>query len=829
MFSLTYSLPNHHSLPKITSLVPQSHIRFFNSTYKKSKKQEQKEDEKKEQEKKIIKENKKDHDQEKIKEKEKKHQYQDQDQSQDQDQEKEQETNQSNWWKFRPKFLKITMALVLAETSFYGLYKLYKAQKRDVPQISWQVFRSDVLPTNKVEKLTVQGKSVTVIMKPKSNVCPKTLPLPDENKPYTHFCFVIPNLEYFEKRLEIAENQLGISIDDRTPVLYSMHELESTSTFFERPEIIVMLVSIFIIVYLNNSSSKKPRSSNYFSALRSKPNVVQPNSEKLVTFADVAGLDEAKQEIKELVDFLNNPQKYSRIGAKIPHGALLVGPPGTGKTLLAKAVAGEANVPFFSISGSEFVEMWVGVGAARVRDLFKKAKENKPAIIFIDEIDAVGRKRSDGNHDSGSSERETTLNQLLVELDGFGDHEGILVLAGTNRPDILDKALLRPGRFDRQVQIPLPDLSSREEIFKIHLRKVKLEDSVNAIAKQLCRVTSGFSGADIANVCNESALIAIRNGKEVITIKHFLKAIDRIVCGLKKKSKVLSEDEKQLIATHESGHVVVANYLDDKNETLKVSIIPRSSNTLGYAWQIPKEISYKTQQDLKDMMCIALGGRAAEETCFGQISTLALDDLSKVTNLAYHYVTMYGMNKKIGNVCYHNFQRISWFVDESPYRNSFPLSTDLSSAIDIEVHSIIEEAYERAKTIVEEEQECVHLITKNLVEKEVLEKSELKLLIKKLKKYSNHDITKKQNNFQQDNQNSENNQQLFSKGCNVFVKNNAVSTSITTPTLPSSSSITGRPSKNIKKNFSSFFFSNSPSLYNFIQNFNNFNWKKMLN
>ncbi|KAJ3440632.1 atp-dependent metallopeptidase ftsh/yme1/tma family protein [Anaeramoeba flamelloides] len=667
-------------------------------------------------------------------------------------------------------------------------------------------------------------------MKHESNVCPKTLPLPDENKPYTHFFFVVPNLEYFEKRLEIAENELGISVHDRTPVLYSGQEFGIVSNFFDRPEIIGMLVSIFIIVYLNTSSSRKRGPSNYFSALRSKPNVTKPDSEKLITFDDVAGLDEAKQEIREMIDFLNNPQKYSRIGAKIPHGALLVGPPGTGKTLLAKAAAGEANVPFFTISGSEFVEMWVGVGPARVRDLFKKAKENKPAIIFIDEIDAVGRKRSEvGHHSSGTSERETTLNQLLVELDGFGDHEGILVLAGTNRPDILDKALLRPGRFDRQVQIPLPDLNSRGEIFKIHLRKLKLEDSIDEIAKQLCHITSGFSGADIANVCNESALIAIRNGKEVITIKHFLKAVDRIVCGLQKKSKVLSEEEKQLIATHESGHVVVANYLDDKNETLKVSIIPRSSNTLGYAWQIPKEISYQTQQDIKDMMCIALGGRAAEEIRFGQISTLAQDDLSKVTNLAYHYVTMFGMNKKIGNVCYQNIQRISWFVDESQYRNRFPLSTDFSSKIDIEVHSIIEQAYERAKKIVKEEQECLNLITKNLVEKEVLEKNELKLLIKKLKKYSNQDTNEKQKNLEQNNQNTENNSRLLSEDCNLFLRNKASCTSITTPTLPSSSSTAGISSKIIKNNFSSFFFSKSPDLFNIIRKFNNFSWKKMLN
>ena len=414
-----------------------------------------------------------------------------------------------------------------------------------------------------------------------------------------------------------------------------------------------------------------------------------------ITFDNVAGLDEAKEEVKEIVDFLKNPSKFTKLGGKIPKGALLVGPPGTGKTLLAKAVAGEAGVPFFSLSGSDFVEMFVGVGAARVRDLFKQAKEKAPCIVFIDEIDAIGRSRGKGQMPGSNDERENTLNSLLVEMDGFATDSGVIILAATNRPDVLDNALLRPGRFDRQISIDKPDIIGREHIFKVHLKPIKLDKKVEP--KKLSAQTPGFAGAEIANVCNEAALIAARKNKKAVDMKDFEDAIDRVIGGLEKKNKIISPEEKKIVAYHEAGHAVAGWFLEHADPLVKVSIVPRGVAALGYAQYLPKEqFLYQTEQ-LIDEMCMTLGGRAAEEIVFGKISTGALSDLERVTKVAYSIVTVYGMNERIGNISYYDSK-------QSEYNFNKPYSEDTAKAIDEEVKKIIESAYIRTKKLLTEKE-----------------------------------------------------------------------------------------------------------------------------
>jgi AFG3 family protein len=459
-----------------------------------------------------------------------------------------------------------------------------------------------------------------------------------------------------------------------------------------------------------------------FNIGKSKAALFDAENKVKITFDNVAGLDEAKEEVKEIVDFLKNPGKFTKLGGKIPKGALLVGPPGTGKTLLAKAVAGEAGVPFFSLSGSDFVEMFVGVGAARVRDLFKQAKEKAPCIVFIDEIDAIGRSRGRGQLPGANDERENTLNSLLVEMDGFATDSGVIILAATNRPDVLDSALLRPGRFDRQISIDKPDIVGREAIFKVHLKPIKLDPSVDA--KKLSAQTPGFAGAEIANVCNEAALIAARRDKKAVDMQDFQDAIDRVIGGLEKKNKIISPEEKKIVAFHEAGHAVAGWFLEHADPLVKVSIVPRGVAALGYAQYLPKEqFLYQTEQML-DEMCMAFGGRAAEDIVFGKISTGALSDLERITKMAYSIVTIYGMNKEIGNMSFYDSKA-------NDYSFQKPYSEATSEKIDQEVKKIIDEAYERTKSLLMQHRQYLDVIAKELLEKEILFQADLERLIGK--------------------------------------------------------------------------------------------------
>ncbi|RDC66139.1 ATP-dependent zinc metalloprotease FtsH [Adhaeribacter pallidiroseus] len=441
-----------------------------------------------------------------------------------------------------------------------------------------------------------------------------------------------------------------------------------------------------------------------------------------ITFKDVAGLEEAKEEIQEIVEFLKNPAKFTILGGKIPKGALLVGPPGTGKTLLAKAVAGEADVPFFSLSGSDFVEMFVGVGAARVRDLFKQAKAKAPCIIFIDEIDAIGRSRSRGQVPGGNDERENTLNSLLVEMDGFGTDSGVIILAATNRPDTLDSALLRPGRFDRQISIDKPDIIGRTEIFRVHLTPLALSEDVDP--KKLAAQTPGFAGAEIANVCNEAALIAARRDKKKVELQDFNDAIDRVIGGLEKKNKIISPEEKKIVAYHEAGHAIAGWFLEHCDPLVKVSIVPRGIAALGYAQYLPKEQFLYTTEQLIDEMCMALGGRAAEELIFGKISTGALSDLERITKMAYSIVTMYGMNDKIGNVSFYDSK-------QSDYSFNKPYSDATAQTIDNEVRKIIQDAYNRTKELLTSKMKELEVVAQELLAKEILFQADLERLVGK--------------------------------------------------------------------------------------------------
>jgi cell division protease FtsH len=453
-----------------------------------------------------------------------------------------------------------------------------------------------------------------------------------------------------------------------------------------------------------------------FNIGKSKAQLFDKDTSVSITFNDVAGLEEAKVEVMEIVDFLKNPSKYTTLGGKIPKGALLVGPPGTGKTLLAKAVAGEAKVPFFSISGSDFVEMFVGVGASRVRDLFRQAKEKAPCIIFIDEIDAIGRARGRNALTGANDERENTLNQLLTEMDGFATNAGVIILAATNRADILDRALMRAGRFDRQIHVELPDLEERKAIFKVHLKPLKLDDSV--IVEFLAKQTPGFSGADIANVCNESALIAARGNKIIIGKQDFMDAIDRIIGGLEKRNKIISPQEKKVIAFHEAGHAAVSWLLQHAHPLVKVTIVPRGKS-LGAAWYLPEERQITTFEQMFDEITAALGGRASEEVNFGKISTGALNDLEKVTKQAFAMVVYFGLNKKIGNVSYYDSSGQSEYSFQKPY------SEKTSELIDEEISKLIESAYERAKKVLTENKTKLEALAKALLDKEVIFREDL--------------------------------------------------------------------------------------------------------
>jgi len=517
--------------------------------------------------------------------------------------------------------------------------------------------------------------------------------------------------------------QAGIPDADKVPVSYEAgHESLLSNWFVQCIIMAVLLVAVwlFIMRRMSGGAGGGP-GGQIFNIGKSKATLFDKEAQVSVTFNDVAGLEEAKQEVMEIVDFLKNPKKYTNLGGKIPKGALLIGAPGTGKTLLAKAVAGEAQVPFFSLSGSDFVEMFVGVGASRVRDLFRQAKDKAPCIIFIDEIDAIGRARGKNNIVGGNDERENTLNQLLVEMDGFGTDSGIIILAATNRPDVLDSALLRPGRFDRQVSIDKPDLIGREQIFKVHLKPVKLADGVDA--KKLSAQTPGFAGAEIANVCNEAALIAARKNKEAVDMQDFQDAIDRVIGGLEKKNKIISPEEKRIVAYHEAGHAIAGWFLEHADPLVKVSIVPRGVAALGYAQYLPKEQFLYTTEQLIDGMCMTMGGRVAEDITFGKISTGAQNDLERITKLAYAMVTIYGMNEKVGNVSFNDTQ--------GEYQFNKPYSEKTSELIDQEVRNQINEVYGMTKRLLLDKRDGLIKLADKLLEKEILFQSDLEEILGK--------------------------------------------------------------------------------------------------
>jgi cell division protease FtsH len=482
------------------------------------------------------------------------------------------------------------------------------------------------------------------------------------------------------------------------------------------PLFIIIIIWVFIMRRVGGGAGGA--GAQIFNIGKSKATLFDQNSKVNITFADVAGLDEAKEEVMEIVDFLKNPKKYTALGGKIPKGVLLIGPPGTGKTLLAKAVAGEAGVPFFSISGSDFVEMFVGVGASRVRDLFKQAREKAPCIVFIDEIDAIGRARGRNNVQGGNDERENTLNQLLVEMDGFSTDKGVILMAATNRPDILDSALMRPGRFDRQVGIDHPDLKGREEIFSVHLKNIKKADDV--IPFILAEMTPGFAGADIANVCNEAALIAARRNKKQVELDDFNYALDRVIGGLEKKNKLISPEEKNIIAYHEAGHAVCGWFLESASPLVKVTIVPRGVGTLGYAQYLPKEENITRTEALLDRMCMTFGGRAAEKLVFGKISTGAQNDLDQVTKMAYSMISIFGMNEHVGQVSFYGMSNEQFHK---------PFSDETASLIDEEVRKLVNSQYLRAQELLMKHRHELEVIARELLDREVLHKSDIERLI----------------------------------------------------------------------------------------------------
>ncbi|WP_343697598.1 ATP-dependent zinc metalloprotease FtsH [Flavobacterium sp.] len=530
-----------------------------------------------------------------------------------------------------------------------------------------------------------------------------------------HYTLEIGNDQIFQTKLEkaVSEGKLKdfnfIQKNNWSDILISLLP-------------IIIIIGVWIFIMRKMSGGAGGGGGQIFNIGKSKAKLFDEKTDIKTTFKDVAGLEGAKEEIQEIVEFLKNPEKYTNLGGKIPKGALLVGPPGTGKTLLAKAVAGEAQVPFFSLSGSDFVEMFVGVGASRVRDLFKQAKEKSPAIIFIDEIDAVGRARGKSNMSGGNDERENTLNQLLTEMDGFGTNSNVIVLAATNRADVLDKALMRAGRFDRQIFVDLPDIRERAEIFKVHLAPIKKVEGLDLdfLAKQ----TPGFSGADIANVCNEAALIAARNNKAAVDRQDFLDAVDRIIGGLEKKNKIITPEEKRAIAIHEAGHATVSWMLEHAAPLIKVTIVPRGQS-LGAAWYLPEERQIVRTDQMLDEMCATMGGRAAEKVTFDRISTGALSDLEKVTRQARAMVTIYGLNDKIGNVTYYDSS------GQSEYNFSKPYSDETAKIIDAEISELIEGQYQRAIQILEENKDKLNQLADILIEKEVIFKDDLEAIFGK--------------------------------------------------------------------------------------------------
>ncbi|MEY4986793.1 MAG: ATP-dependent zinc metalloprotease FtsH [Bacteroidota bacterium] len=604
------------------------------------------------------------------------------------------------------------IGLVIAMVSMFFFTK-----QRTLQEINQGQFESMVIQKEVQSVVIVNDKLVEVSLKPTfvSKYFKNSPPGLVSAKQGPHFEFPIISKEGFEHFLEDRQKDFP-----RNERIFATPETRTgpldwlgTWGFF-----ILMGLSFYFLFFRMGGGGGG--GGQLFNIGRSKATLIEGESKVRVTFDDVAGLDEAKEEIQEIVEFLKFPKKFTDLGGKIPKGALLVGPPGTGKTLLAKAVAGEAGVPFFSLSGSDFVEMFVGVGAARVRDLFKQAKEKAPCIIFIDEIDAVGRSRGRGQMPGSNDERENTLNSLLVEMDGFATDSGIIIMAATNRPDVLDAALLRPGRFDRQISIDKPDIIGREAIFKVHLKPLKLAADIDP--KELSAQTPGFAGAEIANVCNEAALIAARRSKTAVDMDDFQEAMDRVIGGLEKKNKIINPLEKKIVAYHEAGHAIAGWFLEHANPLVKVSIVPRGVAALGYAQYLPKEqFLYRTEQ-LMDEMCVTLGGRAAEEIVFGKISTGAQNDLERITKLAYSMVTVYGMNEKLGNISYYDSKG-------SDYQFNKPYSETTAREIDEEVRKIIAEAYTRTKKLLTSKKDKLTILAEQLLKKEVLFQSDLEELV----------------------------------------------------------------------------------------------------
>ena len=540
--------------------------------------------------------------------------------------------------------------------------------------------------------------------------------LGQENSQGPHYQFEVGSLELFEEKLEKARSK---GIPFRLEFITVENRWMDTIIGFLP---IIIIIGVWIFLMRRMSGGGGGPGGQIFSIGKSKAKLFDKNTDVKVTFKDVAGLEGAKEEIQEIVDFLKNPQKYTVLGGKIPKGALLVGLPGTGKTLLAKAVAGEAKVPFFSLSGSDFVEMFVGVGASRVRDLFKQAKDKSPSIIFIDEIDAIGRARGKSNMTGSNDERENTLNQLLTEMDGFGTNTNVIVIAATNRADVLDKALMRAGRFDRQIYVDLPDLNERKEIFKVHLKPIKTVKTLDV--EFLSKQTPGFSGADIANVCNESALIAARKNKKSVGKQDFLDAVDRIVGGLEKKNKIITPEEKETIAYHEAGHAIISWLLEHAAPLVKVTIVPRGQS-LGAAWYLPEERQIVRTDQMLDEMCATLGGRAAEKVIFNKISTGALSDLEKVTRQAKAMVSVYGLNDTLGNITYYDSS------GQSDYSFSKPYSEETAQVIDKEISKIIEKQYDRAIELLKKSKGKLKQLAERLLEKEVIFKDDLENILGK--------------------------------------------------------------------------------------------------
>ena len=595
-------------------------------------------------------------------------------------------------------------------------------------EINRQKFEREMLSNRDVEKIEVVNREVArIYIKQDRLHLPRYEELFDRgfasaSRSGPHYYFTIGSVELFEQRL--SESQEEFPQEDRVSVNY-VTERDYFSDVLSWLLPIFILVAIWLFIFRRMSgASGGGGPGGIFNVGKSKAKMFDRDTHVKIDFKDVAGLEEAKMEVKEIVDFLKTPEKYTQLGGKIPKGVLLVGPPGTGKTLLAKAVAGEANVPFFSISGSDFVEMFVGVGASRVRDLFKQAKDKAPCIVFIDEIDAVGRARGKNPGIGANDERENTLNQLLTEMDGFEPNMGVILLAATNRADVLDRALMRAGRFDRQIHVELPDLNERMEIFRVHLKPVKLEKNLNmdSMAKQ----TPGFSGADIANVCNEAALIAARKSKSAVGKQDFLDAIDRIIGGLERKNKIISVEEKRTIAFHEAGHATLSWLLEHANPLVKVTIIPRG-RSLGAAWYLPEERQITTTEQLSDEMCVALGGRASEDINFGKVSTGALNDLERVTKQAYAMVTYFGMSKKIGNISFYDS------TGQNEYNFSKPYSETTAELIDKEVKEIIDGAYKQAKDLLTKYRKGLTRLADLLLEKEVIFSEDLERIFGKRK------------------------------------------------------------------------------------------------